>query len=106
MPGVVLQFTLLGGAITRVEFVSRGSHELLGLASQQIRVNPNETLTRISHQDRREMRAPMLAMLQAGRPFSHLLRYQHPAKGTRWLQFSRQGRRQGRGGGSTGWCRM
>ncbi len=97
VPGVVLQFTLLGGAITRVEFVSRGSHELLGLASQQIRVNPNETLTRISHQDRREMRAPMLAMLQAGRPFSHLLRYQHPAKGTRWLQFSGRGRRQGEG---------
>lgn len=97
VPGVVLQFTLLGGAITRVEFVSRGSHELLGLASQQIRLNPNEALTRISHQDRREMRAPMLAMLQAGRPFSHLLRYQHPGKGTRWLQFSGRGRRQGEG---------
>ncbi len=97
VPGVVLQFTLLDGAITRVEFVSRGSHELLGLASQQIRSNPNETLTRISRQDRREMRAPMLTMLQAGRPFSHLLRYQHPAKGLRWLQFSGRGRRQGEG---------
>ncbi len=97
VPGVVLQFTLQSGAISRVEFVSRGSHELLGLASQQIRVNPNEALTRISRQDRREMRAPMLTMLQAGRPFSHLLRYQHPAKGTRWLQFSGRGRRQGAG---------
>ncbi|MGY3900877.1 ATP-binding protein [Aeromonas lusitana] len=97
VPGVVLQFTLVEGAIGRMEFVSRGSYELLGLASQQIRLNPNETLTRLARQDRREMRAPMLAMLLAGRPFSHLLRYRHPSKGSRWLQFSGRGRRQGPG---------
>nr|WP_156127966.1 transporter substrate-binding domain-containing protein [Aeromonas eucrenophila] len=97
VPGVVLQFTLQRGAISRVEFVSRGSYELLGLASQQIRLNPNETLTRLAHQDRREMRAPMLTMLQMGRPFAHLLRYRHPTKGTCWLQFSGRGRRQGEG---------
>lgn len=97
VPGVVLQFTMVEGAIGRMEFVSRGSYELLGLASQQIRLNPNETLTRLARQDRREMRAPMLAMLQAGRPFAHLLRYRHPTKGTRWLQFSGRGRRQGQG---------
>lgn len=97
VPGVVLQFTLQGGAITGVEFVSRGSYELLGLASQQIRLNSNATLTRLARQDRRKMRAPMLAMLQAGSPFSHLLRYQHPTKGSRWLQFSGRGRSQGEG---------
>ncbi|WP_349922325.1 ATP-binding protein [Aeromonas veronii] len=97
VPGVVLQFTLKEGAIGRVEFVSRGSHELLGLASQQIRLNPNETLVRLARQDRREMRAPMLTMLLAGRPFTYLLRYRHPSKGSRWLQFSGRGRRQGEG---------
>ncbi len=94
VPGVVLQFSLQGGAVSQVEFVSRGSFELLGLASQQIRLNPNEALTRMARQDRREMRAPMLVMLQAGRPFSHLLRYHHPTKGARWLQFSGRGRRR------------
>lgn len=92
VPGVVLQFSLEGGTVSQVEFVSRGSYELLGLASQQIRLNPNATLTRLALQDRREMRAPMLVMLQAGRPFSHLLRYHHPTKGIRWLQFSGRGR--------------
>ncbi len=98
VPGVVIQFLLQQGKITRVEFISRGSYELLGLASQQIRRHPDSALSRLVHQDRREMRVPMLAMLHAGQPFSYALRYEHPVKGTRWLQCYGRGRSQQEGG--------
>ncbi|MGL5130330.1 MAG: ATP-binding protein [Aeromonas popoffii] len=98
VPGAVIQFILQQGSITQVEFISRGSYELLGLASQQIRRDPDIVLSRLLHQDRREMRMPMLVMLQSGQPFSYALRYAHPGKGTRWLQFYGRGRSQPEGG--------
>lgn len=98
VPGAVIQFILQQDGIAQVEFISRGSYELLGLASQQIRRDPDSALSRLLHQDRREMRMPMLAMLQAGQPFSYALRYAHPGKGTRWLQFYGRGRSQPEGG--------
>ncbi len=94
VPGVVIQFLLQREGIAQVEFISRGSYELLGLASQQIRRNPGQALGRLDQQDRRKMKAPMLEMLQAGQPFSYALRYEHPGKGTRWLQFYGRGRSQ------------
>lgn len=94
VPGVVIQFLLQRKGIVRVEFISRGSYELLGLASQQIRRDPDSALNRLDEQDRREMQAPMLLMLQAGQPFSYALRYEHPGKGIRWLQFYGRGRSQ------------
>lgn len=92
VPGVVIQFLLHKEGIRQVEFISRGSYELLGLASQQIRRNPGEALGRLAPQDKVEMQQPMREMLQAGQPFSYALRYQHPLKGTRWLQFYGRGR--------------
>ena len=80
VPGVVIQFLLQREGIAQVEFISRGSYELLGLASQQIRRNPGQALGRLDQQDRRKMQIPMLEMLQAGQPFSYALRYEHRAR--------------------------
>ncbi len=66
---MVIQFLLQREGIAQVEFISRGSYELLGLASQQIRRNPGQALGRLDQHDRRKMQIPMLEMLQAGQPF-------------------------------------
>ncbi|MFM7968555.1 hypothetical protein ACF2JD_10140 [Aeromonas sp. A-5] len=106
VPGVVLQFMFERGRVGAIEFISRGSYELLGLASQQIRREP-ETGAHNAGQ-REDAGSAARCCHAAGRyAFSFTLRYHHPGKGERWLQLYGRGRSQSdRAGGSMRWCRM
>ncbi|MFB2864755.1 response regulator [Aeromonas sp. MdU4] len=97
VPGVVLQFMFTKGRVGAIEFISRGCYELLGLASQQIRREPQRVLIMLDRTDRRRIRREMMAMLQAGKPFAFTMRYRHPEKGERWLQLYGRGRTQPQG---------
>ncbi|WP_033138680.1 response regulator [Aeromonas finlandensis] len=97
VPGVVLQFMFERGRVGAIEFISRGSYELLGLASQQIRREPKRVLAMLEREDRRRVRRDMFAMLQGGKPFAFTMRYHHPTKGVRWLQLYGRGRSQPQG---------
>ncbi|WP_288727122.1 transporter substrate-binding domain-containing protein [uncultured Aeromonas sp.] len=97
VPGVVLQFMFERRGVGAIEFISRGSYELLGLASKQIRREPKQVLELLEREDRRLVQRDMFAMLLAGKPFAFTLRYHHPTKGERWLQLYGRGRSQPQG---------
>ncbi|MGY4014002.1 ATP-binding protein [Aeromonas molluscorum] len=93
VPGMVVQFLLHDDTLGELEFVSRGSFELLGVSSNRLRREPLDSLAALNSRDRYQLQRDMPIMLEAGQPFSYVLRYQHPAEGLRWLQFHGRGRR-------------